>query len=456
MLFFSSLILAMASMANGAAPKLVVENCDAGEVYAFNMAECQIALINEGEVPIRVFSIRPDKPGDALDKDETTVAPHARTYLRARINAGNASGGNAHPFRFETDEPGAEHRVMSAFAFVLGMLDDVAPKIDFQVVDTTAERVDVAVEISSHDVADFRVTSIIEKPDWLDARIEAQSNRVVARVRKDATWGIHADYIKLRTNSTRQPQVWVTAKADIHGDVIPASNPFEMGLMRLGSGHEFEISLIAPSGKDFRVGKIEATNIAADVRAAPCKPAKAGCQLLVVTISDRQAAGTIQGHVLVDFPDLHQKLHVALFGLLVSKDVHVKTIDPNKVEPVPAGSAGASTDVSSQDLGKSIRHAIDSADEQLPAGEGPMLQWTIAKGMAIHGFQIFRSESENGQFLLLNEHTIPSTALTQDSVRYRYRDNSAKSGRTYWYYIGLVYNDGHRQQLTGPQKVLAK
>ena len=91
-----------------------------------------------------------------------------------------------------------------------------------------------------------------------------------------------------------------------------------------------------------------------------------------------------------------------------------------------------------------------------PPGTGPLLKWTVANGASIHGFQVFRSGNDNGPFVLLNPKSIPSTAQTQDSVSYQWRDNSAVSGKTYWYYIGIVYNDGHKQQLTGPQKVVAK
>jgi len=456
---FALPFLILAASMNAAAPsKLIVENCDAGEVYAFNPAECQIALINEGDKPIRISSIQAEKPGDAIDKDNVIVAPHARVYLRARINAGNGSGGNQHVFRFHSDEPGNETRSMSAFAFVLSALEQNRPTLDFGVADLAGELAEKSLEVRSHDVADFRIAAVIEKPDWLDVTIQPEGKGITGRIRKDAAWGIHADYIKLRTSSARQPQVWVTAKADVHGDVTPASNPFELGLLRLGGKHEFKIPLNARSGKDFRVGKIEVKDVAATTRLLPCEPAKSGCQIVELTVAEAQPAGTIQAHAWIDLPDFHQKLHVALFGLLVSKDVQIKTLDPEKLQSDASSSGAKATQDAAavQDLGKSVSKAIASANRPPPPGNGPMLQWTIANGLAIHGFQIFRGDSEEGPFVLLNEHTVPSTAVTQDSENYQYRDNTAVSGKTYWYYIGIVYNDGSRQQLTGPQKVVAK
>ena len=85
-----------------------------------------------------------------------------------------------------------------------------------------------------------------------------------------------------------------------------------------------------------------------------------------------------------------------------------------------------------------------------------MLKWTVANGRLIHGCQIFRSDAEDGPFVLQNQATVRSKAEDDEPTPYQYRDNAAASGKTYWYYIGIVYNDGHKQQLAGPQKVVAK
>jgi len=42
------------------------------------------------------------------------------------------------------------------------------------------------------------------------------------------------------------------------------------------------------------------------------------------------------------------------------------------------------------------------------------------------------------------------------SGSYQWRDDSAESGKTYWYSIGVINRNGSRQDLTGAQKVTAK
>ena len=457
MIALSTLLLsALMNAAAGTPSRLGVENCDAGEAYAFTAAECQIELANEGDVPIKVSGFASEKEGDAVEPQTAVVAPHAHAYLRARINAGNASGGSPHVFRFHTDEKGNESRTASAFVFVLNALDQPRPTIDFDVVDSASEPEDKQAFISSHDIADLRLTEIIEKPAWLDAHISTDGHKVVARVRKDAYWGIHADYIKLKTNSRQQPQVWVTAKADVHGEVTPSSNPFDLGLMRFGNAHEYRVVLTQKSGKAFKLGNIELKDVSGNAQVEACQPAADSCKMLVLDISDKQS-GTIQGHVWIDLPEYKQKLHLALFGLLVAQDVKVKTLDPEKLAKEGGAAQSSSNQDAKIDLQKSVKQAIEKAEEAPPPpGNGPLLKWTIANGGAIRGFQIFRSVSEDGQFLLLNPQTVRSTAQNADAQTYQYRDNSAESGKTYWYYIGILYNDGHKQQLTGPQKVVAK
>ena len=76
--------------------------------------------------------------------------------------------------------------------------------------------------------------------------------------------------------------------------------------------------------------------------------------------------------------------------------------------------------------------------------------------MVTQGRQIFRSDTADGPFVLQNQATIRSKSEEDEPTSYQYRDNAAASGKAYWYYIGIVYKDGHKQQLTGPQKVVAK
>ena len=434
---------------------LGIEGCDFGEAYAFGQAQCQIAIDNTGEKPVRLSNIRADSANDSADVKELSVAPHGRAYLPVRVVLDNTSGPSRHSFRMQTDEPGQPEVNARAYGFALSVLDE-QPEFDFGIVDLTqtkaAER---SILLNSHDVADFRVLKVIDKPAWVDTDLSPDGHSLTARVRADAPLGLYAEFIKLQLNAPKQSQAWISVKADLRGDVIPAANPLVMGLIRVGDSNEFRIPLTSRSGKDFKLGKLELDRVPGDVKASSCVPDVAGCRWLNLRISDKPPYGTIKGNVFVELPDEHKRLKVAIRGLLVKKDFKVKTLDPN--QPGAASTTGATTGSPSQvDVSKALRNVVEQAGETSPAGTGPLLKWTVSNGLVIHGFQIFRSDKEEGPFVLLNQATVRSKAEDDGPVLYQYRDNAAVSGKTYWYYIGTVYGDGHKKQLTQPQKVVAK
>jgi len=354
--------------------------------------------------------------------------------------------------RFHTDEKGWEDRSAAAVAFVLNILDEGDAKLQFGIVDAAAPASKISVELSSHDSPDFRITSILQVPDWLDVRLNGNGRTIDATVKPDAGWGIHADYIRVAVNSPQQSQVWVSAQADVRGAVIPSSNPYELNLLRVGNTSEFRIPLRSRTGEAFKVGKVTLEGVEGTTRLDPCGE---GCQMLVLAVTERKT-GPIKGHVWVDFPDLKKRLDLAVWGLTVPKDLQVRKIDQEALSKKTEGNAGGVESGGKINLELAVRNATNVVPSAAPSGDGPLLKWSVANGTAVHGFQIFRALREEGPFVLLNPKTIPSVAKSTDRIDYQWRDESAVSKTTYWYYIGMVLNDGHKQQLTGPQKVVAK
>jgi hypothetical protein len=89
-----------------------------------------------------------------------------------------------------------------------------------------------------------------------------------------------------------------------------------------------------------------------------------------------------------------------------------------------------------------------------PPGTGPLLKWSTATEDSVHGYQIFRSDSADGPFVLQNAKTLlvhPDTGSI-----YQWRDPNAESGKAYWYYIGVVYKNGKKENLSSPQRTVAK
>ena len=444
-------------MANPATSNLVIEGCDFGEVYAFAQASCDISVSNNGDKAIRITSTEAVKPGDAIAPHTVDIAPRATVYLHVEINAGNAISSSRHDFALVTDEPGNEKRNTNAHGFVMSVLDQNRPIIDFGVVDAHAAAETKQFALESLDTPGLRATKVLGKPPYVDVDILPDGRTVAVKLSKNANWGIYADYVKLAVDSPRQSQVWFAVKADIRGDVIPASNPFDLGLMRTGNSNHFTLSLTSPSGKDFKVGDIKLEGIQGEAKVLPCTPQAAGCRNLSFSVPEKQSPGAIQGAISLDLPEYAKHLRVAVWGLLLAKETKVHSMDEvlKGREKSTEGTQASSVPPMHGDLDKALQNAVQKDDETPPAGTGPLLKWSVANEVAIHGYQIFRASKGEGPFELLNRPTIAAKNSDGGST-YQYRDNTAESGKTYWYYIGIVYNDGHKQQLSGSQKVLAK
>lgn len=457
---FISYLVSAAFSASSSGPALAVDNCRFGETYAFSAAQCDIALTNTGDAPIRISDIKPFVVGDFVEPAFLTIAPNEHTYLHVTLNTGNGVGNVQHRFKFLTNEKDHEQRGFGAYGFVMSVLDQAKPQFDFGVVDLEGELPQKTLLLSSHDSPVFKISKILEKPDYLDVTVAPDGQTLIARILPTASWGLHVDFVKLGIESAKQREAWVVVKADMHGDVVPSSNPFDMSLLRFGNDNSFLIRLTSRSGKNFETGKIGLEGVVGEAKILPCSPEIRGCRTISLKISDQQPAGSIKGKISIELPDFKQRLTIAVWGLIVSKDVRIKSVDDIQ----SANAAGGGKSVESQkfqngtpsDLHKALESAFHQASDVPPAGSGPLLKWSVANGSQIYGFQVFRSSSETGPFVLINSPTIRSSTANDDSSAYQYRDNTALSGKTYWYYIGVVNEDGTKQQLTGPQKVEAK
>lgn len=456
----------IATLALLASPKtpshLTLPPCEFPESYQFSTVECPMELRNDGDKPIRILKASAGAEGDSISPASLVVAPHGVAYAQARVAVGNSVGRTKRVFHLETDEPGQGKRSPEVQGYVATVLDDPRPVLNFGVVNIGSPISEQSLAISSREVRDFRITEVLSAPDYISVSIDKDGRTVHAKVKDDAPWGLHeADFIKLRVNTPQQQQVWVSVKADVHGEVIPDSNPFSLGLMRQGNDNEFLIRLTSRSQQDFQTGAAAVERFNGTAEVVPCKPVAKGCKLIRLRIGDDQPTGSLGGIVTVDLPDYKRKLPVFVWGMLVGAKTEVKDFDKEMqraAELQASKGVGAESRVAADnrvDLQQAIKQGVAKADTAPPPGKGPLLKWSVAHEDLVHGYAIYRADAEAGPYLRINKDTIrplPSEA----GGAYQWRDTSAESGKTYWYYIGVLDKAGSKQQLSGPQKVVAK
>jgi hypothetical protein len=457
------IITSLALLAAPRAPShLTLSQCQFPETYQFSTVECSLELRNDGDKPIAISKTSVTVQGDSISPASLVVPPHGVAYAQVRIAVGNSVGRTRRIFHLETNEPGQAERSAEAIGYVATILDEPRPALNFGVVNLGSPATEQSLTLGSREVRDFHISEVLSAPDYVSVSIDKDGRTVHAKVKDDAPWGLHeSDFIKLRVNAPQQQQVWVAVKTDVHGEVIPDANPFSLGLMRQGNANEFMIRLTSRSHQDFRVGPITVERTKGTAEAVPCVPAAKGCKLVRLRIASDQQTGSVGGLVTVDLPDYQRKLPIYVWGMLVGAKTEVKDFDKEMqraAELKAKSGAGAESRVapdSRLDLKQAIKQGVSKTDLAPPAGNGPLLKWSVAHEELVYGYAIYRADAETGPFVRVNKDTI-RVVPSDGGGAYQWRDTSAESGKTYWYYIGVLDNTGSKQQLSGPQKVVAK
>lgn len=442
---------------------IAVDLCKLDEFYVNSYGNCDLTITNSGGKPIRLSEFVALKGMGNVDPPVIEIQPHAKAYAKLKVKAIDEAGLVRFPFSFKSSEPGFENSgVVNAYGYVLSALDDPRPEVDFGPVNVeTIERQQKVLALGSHDTASFKVLKVLAKPSYISASILPDGKHVRFGLLPGAPWGVHVDTVRVAIDTPNQKEAWIKVKSDIHGDVVPDSNPFALGLMRAGNQNEQLVRLSSRSGKDFEIGEVKLEGVKGRTEVLPCLPAAAGCRLIKVRVSDEQPKGVVHGTLKVELPKLGGTLPIALWGMMVSKTT--KVVDLNEKLAEDAGKSvttGRASSVDHLDLGLVLKEAVSpksmAAPEAAPKGRGPLLKWKIENGAPVYGFQIFRSESQDGTFVRVNGETILSTTQEALPTSYQWRDESAKPGTTYWYYIGVLDKNGTKRPLSKPQRVIAK
>ncbi|MBS0556856.1 MAG: hypothetical protein JSR27_05510 [Proteobacteria bacterium] len=433
-----------------------IEAQDVGEIYQTNTGHATILFINDGAKPVQIVTVVPIDNADGIGdfKFPVAVAPRTSVNIPVRVSSGMDAGDRNHLFKIEFDDGKRETAGAKVHLYGLSVLDDPQPKVDLATVDTNAVAPTKTVSLASREVPDFRITRIVETPDFVTAKLMPDGRSIAIAGKTDAGWGRHDGYVKVALDSTVQPQAWIEVKADVHGAVIPSSNPVEMGIFHT-TKLPFVVQLKSRDGKPVKLGEVKLEGFKGAVTKQVCVGNTAGCAQLSVTVADDQGIGVLRGKLLVDLPDFHRQLPVNIGGLYVPASAKVHSLDETMPKGAKSSAEPPPLDLKSA-LQKSTQVALPAPPD--PPGKGPLLKWQVSNETNIYGYLIYRGDSENGAFLRVNKDIVHVGADKGDGITstYAWRDDSAVSGKTYWYYIGMLNRDGSKQNLSGPQEVKAK
>ncbi len=84
---------------------------------------------------------------------------------------------------------------------------------------------------------------------------------------------------------------------------------------------------------------------------------------------------------------------------------------------------------------------------------GVVIKWTTQSELNNAGFNILRSATKTGAFVVINPTMIRGAGTTGEKQTYSYTDKTAKPNVVYYYQIEDVSFDGNRQRLTGATRL---
>lgn len=84
------------------------------------------------------------------------------------------------------------------------------------------------------------------------------------------------------------------------------------------------------------------------------------------------------------------------------------------------------------------------------------LKWSTASEVDNFGFDVYRSESEDGPFIRLTPEPVPGAGTTDEISHYQYVDDTIDPRQDYFYYVESISMGGVREKFTPTTKAPAK
>jgi len=454
------LICALAATAASADTTLVAESVRAPDSYQFERTSTSLTVTNAGKEVVSITKVLPLRPTDRVVAFPARIAAGESVKIDVEIDATNDVGTSIHTFHVQTKNA-ADDVAARVAIHVQTALDNGRPIVDFgSVSGTAANPAQALFELKSGDIPGLLVEEILETPSFTKASIEPGKRSVRLTLDKVSYYGIHRANLKLKLNSDVQKQAWSEIVADVRGDVVPAANPFPLDLVLADKPNEYLLVLRHQGKSEFVVGTPSFERIKGKATVEPCAAQSDDCKQVRFSIAKDNSRGRLTGAMIIPQGKGQLPIKVDLFGVMLKDDSAIIKVDGDKVL-AQAAQTGTEEAKGKQPFAAQLKGALDTRDKTVnlpePPGKGPLLRWQAEKHLNVHGYAIYRASSEQGPYERLTRDVIAQVTPEEGgSVNYSWRDDSAVSGKQYWYYIGAVLANGNKQKISPPMPVTAK
>jgi hypothetical protein len=76
------------------------------------------------------------------------------------------------------------------------------------------------------------------------------------------------------------------------------------------------------------------------------------------------------------------------------------------------------------------------------------IKWKTASEQNNFGYEIYRADTEEGDYSVITEDVIEGAGTTSDESNYEYKDDSIDPCKQYYYYVESISTDGVREAFT--------
>ena len=135
---------------------------------------------------------------------------------------------------------------------------------------------------------------------------------------------------------------------------------------------------------------------------------------------------------------------------------------PDQPAPAPATQPAAATPAAPTPVAETAVVKAPEGDcgdqSTLPSEEriANTPKWSLASEQDNFGFDVFRGDTENGEFAKLNKDPILGAGTTDETQKYSWRDDTIDPCKDYWYYVESISTTGVREKMTPTFKAAAK
>lgn len=434
-----------AEFAGSFAPK----NLEFGEIYEFGTASVDVELQNISNFALDISRIDSARPDVMATVSKKHVEPGQTVRLTANFPTLDRIGRVSFHLDLFTESSKTPDTRIVLRGFVDWIVDPSSTIVDLGAVDARAG-VEKSVSISARPGEELKLVSVESQGNFVDAVIEPGGKAIRISTKKNVPWGLFSDKVHVRTDNSKQPKVVFTVGADVRGDVVPSFNPLEIGVVEATKGIHERLRLNGPEGKKLKIGSVKIDGQYVRAVVADCVPKLISCAEIRLTADSLPEKSTSLSEMLrIELPDYKQVLPVALNAMIVKPGTTVRNLNEemSKAEEAP---------VSISSIMKSA--TLKPEEMKRPDGNGPLLSWRVANEWGVYGYEIYRSQFESEDYERVNDKIIRRISGLDQATGsiYHWRDSGAVSGAVYWYKILIVYDSGRKQELSSPQRVVAK